>query len=74
MSAQEITVERHFKPQELGELWNLDANTIRRMFENEDGVMIFGSEERRSCRRYKSMRIPQSIAAKVHRRLHERPQ
>ena len=66
--------ERHYTPQELGELWNVDPNTIRRMFADEDGVMIFGNKERRSRRRYLSMRIPQSVAARVHRRLDERKQ
>ncbi|MCU1316972.1 MAG: hypothetical protein JWN63_2294, partial [Candidatus Acidoferrum typicum] len=27
--------ERHFSPAELGERWNLSADTVRRMFENE---------------------------------------
>ncbi len=29
--------ERHYSPAELGELWNLSADTVRRMFEQEPG-------------------------------------
>jgi hypothetical protein len=71
---EQLVAERHFTPQELGELWHVDPNTIRRMFANEDGVLVFGNPERRSHRRYYSMRIPTSVAARVHRRLHERVQ
>jgi hypothetical protein len=74
MSVQGIEVEKHFTPAQLAEVWNVAPNTIRRVFENEDGVLIFGTEESRTRRRHKSMRIPQSVAAKVHRRLHERVQ
>jgi len=74
LSAHEIAVERHFTPQELADLWHVDSNTIRRLFADEPGVLIFGGDETRSRRRYKSMRIPQSIAGTVHRRLHERVQ
>lgn len=74
MSVQGIEVEQHFTPAQLAEIWHVAPNSIRRIFENEDGVLIFGTDESRHRRRHKSMRIPQSVAARVHRRLHERVQ
>jgi hypothetical protein len=72
--SNELATEQHFTPTELGELWHFAPNTIREMFENEEGVLIHGNKERRSRRRYLSMRIPTSVASRVHRRLHERLQ
>lgn len=64
--------ERHFSPEQLGKEWNLSANTIRRMFEREPGVMIFENPERVSSRRRRTLRIPQSVAERVYRNLSER--
>lgn len=72
--AGSIADEQHYTPGELAKKWHFSSNTIRRIFENEDGVLIRGPEESRHRRRHKSMRIPQSVAARVHRRLHERVQ
>jgi hypothetical protein len=74
MSAQEIAVEPHYTPKELGKLWHVADSTIRRLFADEPGVLIWGNEETRKRRKFISMRIPQSVAARVHRRLHERVQ
>ncbi len=65
--------ERHFSPAELAELWSLSEDTIRRMFENEPDVMIFENSERSSSRRRRTLRIPQSVAERVYRRLSTRP-
>lgn len=65
--------ERHFTPKELGGLWGLSDTKIRRMFENEPGVLREGAPSRRFGRklkrRYYTLRIPESIAVRVHRRL-----
>jgi len=47
----EICAEKHYSVLELAELWNLSENTIRRMFENEPGVLKWGSREGRFKRR-----------------------
>jgi hypothetical protein len=65
--------ERHFSPCELAETWNLSEDTIRRMFENEPDVMIYENPERSSSRRRRTLRIPESVAEKVYRRLSTRP-
>jgi hypothetical protein len=60
--------ERHYSPAELGELWSLSADTVRRMFECEPGVLVFENPVRSSSRRSRTLRIPQSVAERVHTR------
>ena len=61
--------ERHYSPGELAELWNLSRDTITRMFEREPGVLIFDNPEKTSERRRRTIRIPESVAERVYRRL-----
>jgi hypothetical protein len=60
--------ERHFSPEQLGETWNLSADTVRRLFEHEPGVLVI-ERKRSRARRYRTLRIPESVAVRVHRRL-----
>jgi hypothetical protein len=61
--------EKHYTPQELADLWQLDESTIRRMFIDEPGVLVYGKEHRRDGRRdYVTLRIPASVAESVYRR------
>ena len=64
--------ERHFSVAELAAAWGLSADTVRRMFENEPDVLIFESAERCSSRRRRTLRIPQSVAERVYKRLSAR--
>jgi hypothetical protein len=61
-------IERHYSPDELGKLWNLSTDTVRRLFEREPGVLIIEQSKTRA-RRYRTLRIPESVAIRVHRRL-----
>jgi hypothetical protein len=61
--------EHHFTPQELAELWNVSVQTIREIFQREEGVLKIGREGTRSRRRYKTLRIPESVAERVQMRL-----
>jgi hypothetical protein len=62
-------LERHYTPQELGELWGFDQTTIRRLFVDEPGVLKIGKQARRDGKRsYVSVRIPASVAQRVHER------
>jgi hypothetical protein len=65
----DISNERHYSVAELGTLWNLSEKTIRRMFENEPGVLRWGKSEARLRRGYITLRIPESVALRLHRRL-----
>jgi hypothetical protein len=60
--------EKHYSPAELAELWNLSADTVRRMFKGEPGVLIFENPERSSSRRFRTLRIPASVAERVYSR------
>lgn len=60
--------EKHYTPAELGELWNLSSDTVRRMFESESGVLVFENPERSSHRRFRTLRIPESVATRVYSR------
>jgi hypothetical protein len=66
--------ERHYTPRELAKMWQLDQSTIRRMFRDEPGVLIYGKEKRRDGRRdYLTLRIPESLARRVYERRTRRP-
>jgi len=67
-----LASEQHFTAQQLSENWAVSAMTIYRWFENEPGVLIFGPDETMYKRKKKSMRIPKSVAERVHERLHTR--
>jgi hypothetical protein len=65
--AQIDPFERHYTPKELAEVWRLDESTIRRMFQDEPGVLKIGQTGRRSKRDYVTLRIPASTAARFYR-------
>jgi hypothetical protein len=68
-NTDEICVEKHYSVLELAQLWQLSEKTIRRMFENEPGVILWGVAESRSRRRYRTLRIPATVVLRVHRQL-----
>jgi AraC-like DNA-binding protein len=60
--------ERHFSVAEIASHWGLSEDTVRRLFQYEDGVMVI-SHHRRGTRMYKSIRIPESVVARVYAKL-----
>lgn len=67
--------EDHFSPQELAEKWGVSSETIRQLFKAEPGVLRLPSRKATTgTRSYVSLKIPQSIAARVHKRLTAVPQ
>jgi hypothetical protein len=70
--AESRMCERHYSPAQLAQQWSLSEDTVRRIFEHEPGVLIFENPERVSSRRRRTMRIPESVAGRVHRRLSTR--
>jgi hypothetical protein len=64
-----LAMERHYTVGELSKLWFFSENTIRRMFIHEPGVIKITRQATRVKRGYTSLRIPERIAEKVHRRL-----
>jgi hypothetical protein len=60
--------EKHFAPGELAKIWGVSTVTIRRIFEREVGVLKLGKSHGRT-RRYVTLRIPESVAIRVHAKL-----
>jgi predicted transcriptional regulator len=61
--------EKHYTPSELAQMWGVSVQTIRELFKNEEGVLKIGRNGTRMRRAYKTLRIPHSIAERVHTRL-----
>lgn len=62
-------LEKHYSVGEVAKSWGLSGNTIRRIFEKEPGVIEWGTAEGRYTRGYRTLRIPESVMLRVHRRL-----
>ena len=54
--------ERHYSVTEVAKLWALSRDSVRRLFRREPGVLVMGD-------RYVTLRIPESVLERVHRRL-----
>jgi len=61
--------EKHFTPAEMAKAWGVSPQTIRELFKNEEGVLKIGSKGTRTHRAYKTLRMPESVAERVHTRL-----
>lgn len=68
MQAQETTFERHYSIDELASIWGVSDDFVRRLFLHEPGVVVF-FKYRPGKRTYRTMRIPESVARRVHRRM-----
>ncbi len=68
MTAPEMTFERHFSVDELSALWGMSDDFVRRLFLHEPGVVVF-SHYRPGWRVYRTLRIPESVALRVHTRM-----
>ena len=65
---QEHGFERLLTPAELADHWALSVDAVRRLFEREPDVLVF-AQRRPGRRRYRTLRIPLSVAERVYRRL-----
>jgi hypothetical protein len=63
-----VFAEKHWKVEDIAAIWNLSKDAVRRMFQNEPGVLILGNHSKASKRRYRTLRIPQSVLERVHKR------
>jgi uncharacterized protein involved in type VI secretion and phage assembly len=61
--------ERHYSVPEVAAMWNLSPDAIRRIFQGEPGVLVLGGSESTRKRRYTTLRIPESVLVRVHRKL-----
>ena len=60
---------RHYTVGEIASLWSLSDDAVRNLFESEPGVLSIGEERSGRKRRYVTLRIPEDVAERVHRRL-----
>ena len=66
-SVSAVAFGRHFTASELAEIWKLDDTTIRRIFQDESGVLKIGKSRRRDGKRdYVTLRIPEAVALRVY--------
>jgi hypothetical protein len=68
MTISEVTFERHFSVEELSAFWGMSDDFIRRLFVHEPGVVVF-CHPRPGRRVYRTSRIPESVALRVHTRM-----
>jgi hypothetical protein len=61
-------VQEFFSVDEIAAMWNLSGDTIRRMFEDETGVITLGEKNPRGKRRRVTMRIPRAVMERVKKR------
>ena len=64
--------EPHYTVQEIAKKWHLSEKTVRGLFQHEPGVIVIDREGRRFKRAYCTMRVPESVARRVHARLGKR--
>jgi|SRR5215472_18355345 len=65
----EVFQEPHDSPSQLAKRWGFSPDTIRRIAINEPGVLVYESPRKHNRRPYKSIRIPASVARRIHERL-----
>lgn len=63
------TFERHYSVNEISELWGLSQRTIRRIFDEEPGVVELDKRSSLHKRAYVTRKIPESVVKRVHRKL-----
>ena len=66
---RDLALERHYSVAQIVELWGLSEKTVRKIFANEPDVITWGHEEQRFKRAYRTLRVPESVLARVHRRI-----
>lgn len=54
-----------YSPAELAREWRLSENSIRRLFQDQEGVFVLGDSNPRGKRGYCTIRIPQCVAERV---------
>ena len=63
--------ERHYTINELAAMWNFSVEFVRQLVQHEPGVTEW-VRQRPGRRRYRVIRVPQSVAERLYRRALER--
>jgi len=68
-AAIDLASEKHYSVIEIAKLWALSEKTVRRIFEREPGVIHWSTEEKLHKRGYRTLRVPETVLHRVHRKL-----
>ena len=62
--------ERHYTVSEIAEMWGLSSGAVRKLFQQEPGILAIGEPRPKFGRRRGkvTLRIPQSVLERVYRR------
>jgi hypothetical protein len=71
LSMKEAPAETYYSPADVAEQWGVSVDLIRDTFRDEPGVLKFKRPGSRVKRSYSTIRIPQSVLLRVHRKLTE---
>lgn len=66
---RELDANYTYSVKELGTLWNLSDESVRRLVETEPGVLIFQIRTPARRRRYRNIRIPGKVARRIQNRM-----
>lgn len=69
LGSTDLANEKHYSVIEIAKLWALSEKTVRRIFEQEPGVIHWSREETVHKRGYRTLRVPETVVHRVHRRL-----
>jgi transcriptional regulator GlxA family with amidase domain len=68
--AEETAVtEQFYSIAEIAARWKVSRDFVRRLFERETGVLVFGNSPTRGKRRYRTLRVPKDALLRVEKRL-----
>lgn len=63
---RDAALERHYTPQEVAKFWQVNPNTVRRLFRDHPGVLRIVTKRVQRGRPYVSLRIPESTLRAFH--------
>ncbi len=64
----EYRPEHYWTPKEIAVLWQVSVDTVIRLFEHEPDVLILSQSVAKQKRRYRTIRIPNSVLVRVQER------
>jgi hypothetical protein len=66
ISTHELALEKHYSASEVAEVWGVSVDLARSLFRSEPDVLALDRTKRG---KYITLRIPESVMIRVHRRL-----
>ena len=69
LASLDLANEKHYSVIEIAKLWALSEKTVRKIFEREPGVIHWCTEEKLHKRGYRTLRVPETVLYRVHRKL-----